>query len=160
MRIVPLLALFALTACDLVRFGDYDDYGDMTATVRGALDLDLHGTALVSQYPDTAFVVVDLNITNDYARDIRLTTADTVALAVGRYTLGDGSLSRIVYQVDNLTERTFTGTSGSMTVTAVDDTGDAFGRFAFSAVDPDGAEVTVEGSFRARDRRRTYGQSE
>ena len=156
MRPVLLFALL-LAGCDSLLPGDY---GDFEATVGGALELDLHGTAQVYQYPDTSFVELYLDITNDFARYITLTTADTVALAVGRYALGDGSLSAIEYQVDNLTERTFAGVSGGMTVSEVDEAGDAFGRFDFVAVDPAGERVTVEGSFRARDRRQEFGRSE
>ncbi len=153
MRLLLLLAALTIAGCDWLP-GDYGDYGEMEATVRGALSLDLHGTAAVYRYPDTARVEVYLDITNDFARYVTLTTADTVALAVGRYALADGSLSAIEYQVDNRTERTFTGTSGTLTISRIDETGDAFGRFTFVGVDPDGAHVTVEGGFRARDRRR------
>ena len=148
--LVFALALSAVGGCSLLP-GDYNDYGDMTATVRGALDLDLHGTAHVSIYSDRPGAVVYLDITNDFARHIFLTTADTVALAVGRYSLADGSLTAIEYEVDNRTERLFVGDEGGMTVRRVDEVGDAFGTFSFEAEDADGERVTVEDEFRARD---------
>ena len=80
MRLVFLFALL-LAGCDSLVPGDYGDYGGFEATVSGALDLDLHGTAQVYQYPDTSFAELYLDITNDFARYIALTTADTVALA-------------------------------------------------------------------------------
>ena len=161
MRTLLLVAvLLTVSACDSLIPGDYGDYGEMTARVTGDLDLNLHGTAAVSQYPDTAYVEVYLNITNDFARQIILTTADTVALRVGRYDLAGGTLSEIEYEVDNRTEQVFTGTSGSMSITSIDDEGDVFGRFEFVGVDPDRQQVTVQGSFRARDRRESFGESQ
>lgn len=152
---LPLL--LALTACDFLP-GDYNDYGEMTATVTGALDLRLHGTALVTL--DDGRTTLYLDVTNDFARYITITAVDTSALAVGRYALADGTLTAAEYQVDNRTERLFTATETVLVITSVDADGDLRGRFEFAGQDPDGAQVAVVGQFRARDRRDRYGLNE
>lgn len=153
-------ALLFLTGCDLVRIGDYGDYGEFEATVEGALDLDIHGTAISFLMTDTNPVQFDLSLQRlgvDYGGHIGF-DIEGVERAVGTYAIGpDDGQMRVVYDVDARTEQEFVATSGELVIREIQDA-DFFGSFAFEAVDEAGGVVTVEGTYRAR--KRTYPHQE
>lgn len=160
MRTTLLLALLALTGCDLVKIGDYGDYGEFEATVEGALNLDIHGTAISLLRTDTDPVQFDLGLHRlgvNYGGFITFEVKGSER-EVGTYAIGpDDGQMRVVYDVDTRTEQEFIATSGELVIREVQEA-DLFGSFAFEAVDAAGAVVVVEGNYRAR--RRTYPGSE
>lgn len=149
MRFILFLGLI-LTGCDLTPFYVAEN-GEFNATVRGALDLDIHGDASSFLHTDTVPVFFDLHLQRtgvDYAGSIRF-EIDRDERTAGTYPIGpDVGQMHVVYDVDSRTEQEFMATAGELVIREVRDD-DLLGSFAFEAVDAAGAVATVVGAYRA-----------
>ncbi len=151
-----ILCCLVLAGCDLIRIGDYDDYGRFDATAEGALDLKMHGTAMLWHDDGDGDPILSLNITTpDFAGFITFVLPDTVS---GAQTLGLGpDGTAVTYEVDSRTEQEFSASGGALTFSAAG-RDELEGTFTFEGADASAQRVRVEGTFRAI-RRRPFGTS-
>ncbi len=141
-RLAAVLAfLVTLSACDLVG----SDAGEFEATVSGDVSTALAGPAISDVQEEGTTIVLIAEGANT-GSNVRI-LVDPARLAVTSLPLG-GDVASLTYALTGRDGQIpFDATSGTLVLDRVEDVVE--GTFEAVAVSPGGAEVTIEGAFRA-----------
>jgi len=136
-----VLLLTTLSACDFVG----SDPGEFTATVSGDVSTTLAGPA-ISDVQEEGTTIVLIAEGQNTGSNVRI-LVDPARLAVTTLPLG-GDVASLTYALTGSGGQIpFASTSGTLQLDRVEDVIE--GEFEAVAVSPGGAEVTIEGTFRA-----------
>ena len=148
MRSGLLSILLLASGCSYLDADTGADPGEFTATLRGAINLNIHGAgSSLSQSVQNRFDVSLRRQGVDWSGFIIFDLEGTTR-EVGTYAIGtESGKMRAVYDVDTRTDQEFVGTSGELVISQIRET-DVLGTFAFTGIDGGGLVVTVTGQFR------------